>query len=162
LRRTVRLYGRLKQRFGAEYSFEAASPIECVRALILLVPGFAEELRHGGYKFVRGNRQTGLYLHEETLTLQLGGCKELHLIPARANAKGGFGKIIAGVALIGIAVATGGLSLGPTLGVALGAGMTAGLGGLVAGTALGLLAGGLGLMMVFGGVSSLLTQDEDE
>lgn len=155
--RTIRLYGRLKKQFGPEFKFEAETPAECVRALCLLVPGFMEECKKGAYKFVRGNRQMGLHLEEATLTLQLGNTRELHLIPSRAHAgKGGVGKIIVGVALIGIAVATGGMAI-PAIGLGATAGTMSAMGGLMVGTTMGLFAAGVGLMLVMGGISTLLT-----
>jgi predicted phage tail protein len=155
MQRKIRLYGRLKKRFGPEFCLDVSSPLDAVRALILMVPGFAEELKEGNYKIVRGNRQTGLYLDIETVALELGNTREVHLIPTTAHAKSGFGKILAGVALIGIAIATGGAAI-PAIGLGATAGTATAFGGLVIGTGLGIMATSIGVMLALGGISMLL------
>jgi len=68
--------------------------------------------------------------------------KRLVLAPLPAG-RGGVGKIIAGVALVGLAIVTGGATIG--------------LFGLIAPIAISPIIGTIGLSLIFGGVSDLLT-----
>ena len=76
------------------------------------------------------------------------GKEDIHFVPVIQGA-GGAGKVLAGALLIGLAVATGGTSL------------MCGAGGFsaLAGTCIGfsVVAGNLGLALVLGGVSQMLT-----
>jgi len=144
MQRKIRLYGRLRKQFGAEFELAVDTPVDAIRALCILVPNFQQELAQGHYKFVRGNRQTGLQMPMEALHLGLGNVKELHLIPAAPAQGRGFGKILFGALLIGVAFATGGASIAASGGL-LGTGLSLGV------------VGSFGLSIMLGGVASLLT-----
>ncbi|MCA0944485.1 tail assembly protein [Salipiger pacificus] len=109
---TIYLHGSLKRQFGGPFRLSVASPAEAVRALGFQLPGFFEAIKDGWFQVVRGERKTGVELGEDQLRIGLGD-KALHITPVVAGAKrSGVGKIIAGVAMIGLAAVTGGLSLG--------------------------------------------------
>lgn len=128
----VHLHGAARRRFGGPYQLDIASPAEALRALILLLPGFKDMVAAGEWKVVkgplRGALAEGRDLEPETLPMLMGAKRELHLVPVPTGAKrGGMGKIIAGVALLAVTVATagaagafsaGGAGLGATFGSA--------------------------------------------
>jgi len=70
--------------------------------------------------------------------------KEIKIVPVIAGAGGGAGKILAGAALIGLAIATGGFA------------PVAGAGFFAAGGGAAVMAGNLGIALVLGGVSEML------
>lgn len=138
------------------------TPSEAIRALCHMVPNFNTEIRKGYYRVVRGplikKSKDGIDL--DKLLLGMGKHTELHIIPVPLAAKkGGFGKIILGVAMIGLSFVPGlqgtlsfGLSgLGPgTFGPA---GPVASILGKAAVSGIR----SLGTSLLFSGASSLLT-----
>jgi len=152
------LYGRLRKKFAPEYRLGVSTPKMALYALIRTVPDFEQELAKGGYRLVRGNRRTGMHLDAGMLCFKLNG-DTLHIMPAamgraKSGAIGGAIKIVLGVVLISLAVATGFGAFGAagwTAGVA-GAGGTTGLYGISA-AQLGIVGAGL----LFSGIGQILT-----
>lgn len=107
--RTIVLHGALGERFGREFKLNAASAAQAVRALMLQLKGFREHLRQGHYRVTRVRRGRPMDLDEVMIRFPLGGAQELHIVPEIFGAGGaegrGVGKIIAGVALVTLAVA---------------------------------------------------------
>lgn len=96
----VILHGQLGKKFGREYDLSINSPIEGIRALSALKPGFREYFAEGNYYLYTGDKEKE-YLTEETVRLRT--TDTIHIVPAAAGAKKkGVGKLIAGIALIGI------------------------------------------------------------
>jgi predicted phage tail protein len=133
----VRLYGHLRARFGREYRLAVKTPGEAVRALCAVVKGFeAHVRRHSepGYRVLVDRTQIGAdELHHPS------GIAAIKIVPVVAGAGGG-GKILGGIALIG-------LSFVPGLNVAVWAGASA---------TFSSIAFNLGISMVLGGVSQML------
>lgn len=77
--RAVHLHGRLGKRFGRRFDLAVSSPTEAIRALIFMVPGFSEYIRHRGYVVTVGE---GTILDREALDLQLGRQTDIHITPA--------------------------------------------------------------------------------
>jgi predicted phage tail protein len=105
------LYGKLA-RFGKEFELNVRDTAEAIRALCCQLPGFEAEFKEGSYYLLRDNE---IELTEEQLHLSFGKARELHILPEAVGAKrGGLGKAILGIAVIGVAIAlapaTGGLS----------------------------------------------------
>lgn len=102
--RQVNIYGHLAERFGSKpLMVDIASPVDAVRALIALRPGFGRELRKGEYHILVKNGDRYFDLGEEELNMQLGHSKEVHIVPVMAGSKGatsGVLKIVLGVALV--------------------------------------------------------------
>ena len=152
--REVILHGALGARFGANFRLDVASPAEALRALIIMKPGFRDHFRAGFYRVLVGLKGQALALDEGTFPTKFGRDAEVHFVPAIAGAGGATGrftgKIIAGVALIGIALTAG--ALAPA-----GAGFL-GLGATLAGTPItaGMVAA-VGLAVALSGVAGLLT-----
>lgn len=79
--RAIHLHGRLGKRFGRRFDLAVSSPTEAIRALIFMVPGFSEYIRHRGYVVSIGE---GTVLDREALDLQLGRQTDIHITPAGA------------------------------------------------------------------------------
>lgn len=145
----VYLHGSLGKEFGRHHRFVIDEAIEAFQALMANFPRFARALRLGHFRVVIGKTaRDGMEIAEaDMLGLKLGS-QSLHIIPVTAGSKrGGIGKIIAGIALIGLSVATGGAPLAGT----------AFLGG--GGLNVGALAGTMGTGMLLTGVASLIAPE---
>ena len=144
----VKLLGELGRRFGRSYRFAADSPRQVISALSNQLEGFKEYLvgaHENGVGFKLIDADVDGMMYENVLM----PCKRLIIAPV-ISGSGGVGRILLGVALIGLAfvsfggsVAAGGLFAG----FAAGQGFALGSGILFS----------LGLSMVFSGISSLLT-----
>jgi predicted phage tail protein len=96
---TIKLYGELAEKFNNEYKLDVSSPKEAVRALCLMVPNFKKTFSEGNY-----------FLYTETNELEVvdennfdfASKGDIHIVPEIMGAKGGLGKIVAGIALIGL------------------------------------------------------------
>jgi predicted phage tail protein len=143
----VKLLGELGKRFGRSYRFAADSPRQVISALSHQLQGFKEYFvnahEHGmGFKLIDEDPEGMMY---ENVMMP---CRRLIIAPV-ISGSGAVGKILLGVALVGLAfvsfggsVAAGGLFAG----FAAGQGFALGSGILFS----------LGLSMVFSGISSLL------
>ncbi|KFF48089.1 hypothetical protein GY26_15955 [Gammaproteobacteria bacterium MFB021] len=112
--REIHLHGSLGDRFGGPFSLEVRDPAEAIRALSCQLEGFKDAILAGQWQVVRGELDAGRTDGEDTLTFALARRQALHILPAVGGAKGGAGKAILGVAMVGAAFATGGLSLAGT------------------------------------------------
>lgn len=145
----VYLHGRLKARFGGPFSLNIASVKEAVAALCANFPGLRGELAKGRYRVIVGSLRKGEEIEEDRVPFGLPPTVNVHIMPAIAGRKrGGLGKTIAGIALVGIAmVASGGALAAPIF-----AGSTGAIGAISWGSvAL------FGAAMAFGGVAQMLT-----
>lgn len=144
--RAVILHGRLKQKFGGNFNLNVRTVVEAMRLLGANFDKFNAELVKGSYYVFIGPGKKGEAWDEERLSLYLAPRREIHIYPApKGGKRSGIGKIIAGVALIGLTVLSGGTSA-PLFGGALGAGFTGGTVALV------------GASLALSGVASLLTK----
>jgi predicted phage tail protein len=144
--KTIHLHGRLRQKFGANFKLHVNSVLEAMRCLAANFPGFDAEVVKGSYFVFIGPGKKGDAWDEERLSLYLPPRCDIHIYPAPKGGKNsGLGKIIAGVALIGIAVLSGGAAT-PLFGGALGAGFTGGTVALV------------GASLALSGVATMLTK----
>ena len=148
---TIRLLGEAGRRYGRRFQLAVKTPAEAVRALCLQIPGLRQYLLESGDKGVDWRVVTDHAegLDEDQLLWPMS--KRLVLAPLPACRGGGVGKIIAGVALVTVAIlfAPAGAFLG------LGGGLTIFGGGL--GVAAAASVGMIGLSLIFGGVAELLT-----
>lgn len=132
--REIVLHGRLGKVFGRSFMLDVTSPQEALRALTLQLKGFRQHLREGHYRVVRGSMRAGRDLNLDECKLGLGLAQSLHIVPVVAGSASGLGKILAGVALVALAVFTpaaaltiGSFSLVPTIGAI---GVSLALGGI--------------------------------
>tara|TARA_R100000231_G_scaffold62961_3_gene51164 strand:- start:102 stop:689 length:588 start_codon:yes stop_codon:yes gene_type:complete len=137
----IKLYGELADICGGNDVFEAVlnSPIDAVRFLISNFKGAEQHIAKNNYQVYCGDE----CIKEEELNFSNNNC-DIKIIPV-ISGSGNVGRIIAGVALIGAAVFTGGTSL------------TFGLGGFAGGAGMSALVGNIGLVLVLGGVAGLLS-----
>ena len=140
---TVRLVGEAGRRFGRKFRLAIKTPAEAVRALCLQIPGLRQYLLESGdrgvnWKVIVDHSLDGI--DEEQLLWPVS--QRLVLAPVPVG-RGGVGKIIAGVALVGLAIITGGATIG--------------LFGLIAPIAVSPIIGAIGVSLIFGGVADLLT-----
>lgn len=144
--RKITLHGRLRQKFGASFTLQVNSVIEAMRCLAANFPNFDSEVVKGSYFVFIGPGKKGDAWDEERLALYLPPRRDIHIYPApKGGKRGGLGKIIAGIALIGISVLSGGAAT-PLFGGALGAGFTGGTVALV------------GASLALSGVATMLTK----
>ena len=141
---TIRLLGEAGRRYGRRFQLAVKTPAEAVRALCLQIPGLRQYLLESGEKGISWRVVTDHAegLEDEQLLWPMS--KRMVLAPLPAG-RGGVGKIIAGVALVAFAI------LVPGLGAAA---------ATIFGTSFGSISlgiGAIGLSMIFGGVSDLLT-----
>ena len=143
--RTIRLYGKLGAQFGRVHRFVCNDTAGAVRALCQMVPGFQRFLNESkdrglGYACFIGKQNIGQAALEYPT-----GDEDIRIAPViLGSGRGGFLQIILGAALIGAAFLTGGASLTAS--------------GIAFSGWAGSMAFGLGVSMVLGGVSQLLTK----
>lgn len=149
---TVVLHGALAVRFGTSFELDVRSPVEAFRALIAQVKGFRRALRDGHYRVIRSRETVAESLSLDELKLRLGRGRTLHVVPVLAGSASGWGKVLAGVAIVGLAV------VAPyALGFAgsIGAGLSTSMIGISGVATFGQLAG-FGAMIALGGISQVL------
>ena len=142
--RKVKLYGKLAEFIGhKEFEVEVNTVGKAISFLIHNFPELESYMSTKYYQVKVGDSD----IDKEEIHYPIGK-EDIHFVPVIQGA-GGAGKVLAGALLIGLAVATGGTSL------------MFGAGGFsaVAGTSIGfsVVAGNLGLALVLGGVSQMLT-----
>lgn len=147
--RVVHLHGALGAEFGKKISLAVETVPEAIEALMANFPSFASKIRNGFYRIVVGKTlKNGFELEAHQLLGFKLGNQELHLVPVVEGAKrGGLGKIIAGIALIGLSAMTGGAA-GAIVGQTL-----------WAGTTVGSLAASIGTSMLLTGVASMIAPE---
>ena len=143
--RKIKLYGELAEFVGhKEFEVQVDSLAKAVSFLINNFEGIDRFMSPKYYQVKVGNYDIG----EEEIHHPIGK-EDIHFIPVISGAGRGLGRVLLGVALIGLAVATGGTSL------------MFGAGGFsaVAGSSIGfsVVAGNLGIALLLTGVSEMLT-----
>jgi predicted phage tail protein len=100
----VRLYGFLRQRYGRGYTFMIATPADAIRLLAVNFKDFRQVVGgyEPGFRIVIGKAplERDEQLHEPS------GRQRIGIVPVVAGAAGG-GKILAGIALIGLSFVPG-------------------------------------------------------
>lgn len=151
--RTVVLHGALATRFGKSFELEIQSPAEAIRALIVQIKGFRQALRDGHYRIVKTRETVADSLDLEELKLRLGRAREIHIVPVIAGAASGWGKILIGVAIIGLAIAAPyALGLAGGLSATFGAVSAIGFSGISFASI-----AGFGALVALGGITQMLT-----
>ena len=145
----LKVYGELADFCGGQNQFEAVinQPIDAIRFLKANFVGLERHMSNQFYRVYMGEYN----IDEDLLDFPSGGL-DIKIIPV-VTGSGNVGKILAGVALIGFAVMTGGSGFS-ILGEGLfsGAGITLGKS-----FSISALAGKLGMLLVLSGVAGLLT-----
>ena len=116
--RDVVLHGALADQFGERFRFDVSTVRQAARGLLQL-KGFSEAFAPGHYRVLVGNAKQAFALDEDTIrAANLGKMLEIHFVPVLAGAGGtpsrgaSTGKVIAGAAIIGIALTAAALTPG--------------------------------------------------
>ena len=144
----LKLYGELAEFCGGQNQFEAVinHPIDAIRFLKANFAGLEKHMANQFYQVYMGDHN----IDEDLLDFPSGGL-DIKIIPVVAGA-GNVGRIIAGVALIGLAI------INPTVGFGLGPqGLAGGFATASGAFSLTALAGNIGILLVISGVAGLLT-----
>ena len=154
----VVLRGELAKKFGRVHHFDLNTPAEAIRALCANFEGFQQTLLSAGERGVGYIVQVGRFgLQDvEEINNPTGEREEISITPVLAGAGGGgggIGQILAGVALVAIAIAAPGVGL--FAGGSLGFGVVAGATGFAAAAAA--VGGTIGLGLILSGTSQLLS-----
>ena len=147
--RKIKLYGQLAKFIGKRVlEADVATAAEAIRMLVANFPSLEKHMADQHYRVTVGTYDLALdEIHDPA------GQQDIMIAPVLAGAGGGFGKILAGIALI-----AGAIILGPIAGgfLGLGLGLSGGGLGIIGGTAAVLL-GGIGATLVLGGVAQLIS-----
>lgn len=149
MEKEVKLYGPLAKFIGQrKFLAEISSAGEAIRMLLANFPGLERHMADQHYKVIVDNYESDL---EE---IHYPASQVIKIVPVLGGAGGGTGKILAGVALVAAAIVLG-PAAGGFLGLGAGLGSTAGAGIVSAGVATAI--GSIGVALVLGGVSQLLS-----
>ena len=147
--REVHLHGALGLEFGWVHRFVVSDIPDALQALNANFPKFTSMLRHGFYKVIVGDMKTGVEMDDSTIVSYRIGTHDIHIIPVtKGRGRGGLGKLLAGILLVGLAIATGGMSM-----------MATGI--LGSATTLGGIMTSVGTGMILTGVASILAPATD-
>jgi predicted phage tail protein len=141
----IKVYGRLA-RFLGERSFEAeiSTPLHAFKFLLANFPHLERHMMEQNYCVKVGKDEI-----DETELFNPIGQQEIKIVPVATGSRG-FTRILAGVALIGLAIAA------PAAGLGLGGGSPL-LFGTTGGGALAAAAGNLGIYLALSGTAQMLT-----
>lgn len=142
------LGGMLGKLFGAEWNLFVSSPAEAIHAINVNLKGKLRDYletkgRNKFYRICLGNKKNSL--GEDELP-NPSGRQDIYILPVIKGRNSGWGKVLAGIALIALTVTTfgaGGALAGGLWGV-----------GAASWSAVGI---GLGASLILGGISQLLT-----
>jgi predicted phage tail protein len=149
MEKEVRLYGPLAKFIGQrKFLAEISSAGEAIRMLLANFPGLERHMADQHYKVIVDNYESDL---DE---IHYPASQVIKIVPVLGGAGSGAGKILAGVALVAAAIVLG-PAVGGFLGLGAGLGSAAGAGIVSAGVATAI--GSIGVALVLGGVSQLLS-----
>ena len=144
--KTIKLYGDLKEITGhSELDAHVNSVGDSIRFLLMNWPQLEAHMNTQHYQVLTDGTEIG----EEEIHYPV--LEEIKIVPVIAGAGGGVGKVLAGAAMIGIVMATGGA--GAALG---GSAWGWGTAGAVKGAWLAKSAVMMGASLILGGVSEML------
>lgn len=152
MEREVKLYGPLAKFVGQrKFMAEVASAGEAVRMLLVNFPGLERHMADQYYKVIVDNYESTL----EEINYPASGA--ISIVPVIGGAGGGTGNILAGIGLIAAAILLAPIG-GGFLGLGAGAGTFGAAGaGFTLGAAASVAVGSIGVALVLGGVSQLLS-----
>jgi predicted phage tail protein len=103
--KTIKLYGDLREITGhSELDAHVNSVGDCIRFLFMNWPQLEAHMNTRHYQVLTDGNDIG----EEEIHYPVA--EEIKIVPVIAGAGGGVGKVLAGAALIGLAIATGGFA----------------------------------------------------
>ena len=123
--RKIKLYGKLAEYVGHKELDVASSvvktPANAVRFLISNFKNIEQHIKENNYQIKIGNN----FITEQEVLFPVGN-DDIHIIPV-LQGSGGVGRVLGGIALIGLAFATGGASLSLSSGLTFKAGALGGV-----------------------------------
>jgi predicted phage tail protein len=147
MEKELRLYGPLAKFIGQrKFLAEISSAGEAIRMLLANFPGLERHMADQHYKVIVDNYETDLK------EIHYPASQVIKIVPVLGGAGGGAGKIIAGVALVAAAII-----FAPAAAGFLGAGLGATAGTFTLGAAASTVIGSIGVSLILGGVSQLLS-----
>ena len=164
--KVVKVYGALRKRLGqCRFEFDVATPAQAIKALCVNFPGLEKWLidseKDGvGYRVTISKEKVG---EENVLPLLVPFSERevFSITPVIAGAGRGAGMILAGAALIGIAIVSGGAGLFAGGSLGFGATTAGGLAAASFGVKLAVIAGNVGIALVLGGIAQALSPQPD-
>ena len=154
--KVVKVYGALKERLGGEGTFEldVFNAAEAIKALCANFAGLDKWLIDSGndgivYKVLLGEQEVGED-NIENLLYPWSEKEVFHVTPVLAGS-GGFGRFVTGALMVGAVLATGGIAAG---GISFSSGL---FGAKVLGMSVGSMVGTMGVALMLGGISQMLT-----
>jgi predicted phage tail protein len=152
--RKIKLYGQLAKFIGRRVlEADVATAAEAVRMLVANFPGLEQHMAEQYYRVTVGTYDLGLdEIHDPA------GQQDIKIMPVVAGAGGGVGKIVAGIALVALAIVlapagAGFLGLGAGLKATVASGLATGFISAAASSAIG----AIGFALVVGGVTQLVS-----
>ena len=158
--KVVKVYGALRKRLGqCRFEFDVATPAQAIKALCVNFPGLDKWLidseKDGvGYR-VAVSKEKATEENVAPLLMPFSDREVFSITPVVAGAGRGVGTILAGAALIGIAIVSSGAGL--FAGGSIGFGSTAAAGAATLGGSLAVAAGNIGIALVLGGIAQALS-----
>jgi len=153
--KVVKVYGALKERLGGQGTFEldVFNAAEAIKALCANFSGLDKWLVDSGndgivYKVLLGETEVGED-NFENLFVPWSAKETFHITPVLAGS-GGAGRFVAGALMVGAVIMSGGAA-------AFAGGATIGTFGLTAGIKVGSIVAGIGVSLMLGGISQMLT-----
>ena len=156
MEKEIRLYGPLAKFIGQrKFLAEISSAGEAIRMLLVNFPGLERHMADQYYKVIVDSHESDL---DE---IHYPASQTIKIVPVLGGAGGGTGKILAGVALVAFAIVA-----GPAAGGFLGLGASAfgtaatattAATGFVLGAGAAAVIGSVGVALILGGVSQLLS-----
>ena len=103
---TVKLYGKLRQKFGKEIRLSGHSAAATIRGFALQNKEFGDALVHGFFRVLRGKKlKSAIPYAENEIGAEIGSQSQtFHLIPVPAGSKSGLFTAIAGVVIMAAAI----------------------------------------------------------
>ena len=148
--KTVKVYGALRKRLGqCRFEFDVTTPAQAIKALCVNFPGLEKWLidseKDGiGYR-VAVSKEKATEQDVSPLLMPFSDKEVFSITPVVAGAGRGVGTILAGVALVGLAVATGGT------------GLSLGLSGFSGGLGVSAAVGNVGLFLTLTGIAQAIS-----
>jgi predicted phage tail protein len=147
MEKEVRLYGPLAKFIGQrKFLAEISSAGEAIRMLLANFPGLERHMADQHYKVIVDDYESDL---DE---IHYPASQVIKIVPVLGGAGSGAGKILAGVALVAAAII-----FAPAAAGFLGAGLGATAGAFTLGAAASTVIGSIGVSLILGGVSQLLS-----
>ena len=160
--KVVKVYGALRKRLGqCRFEFDVTTPAQAIKALCVNFPGLEKWLidseKDGvGYR-VAVSKEKATEENVAPLLLPFSDREVFSITPVIAGAKRGATMFFLGVALIGVAIFSGGAGLFAGGSLGFGATTAGGFLGATFGVKLAVIAGNIGIGLALYGVSEMLS-----